>query len=155
MSERFRRSFDVGIADNSDFFRHCSDFESTYTEENRHVTKNEPGRFRNTYDVIQANAVGTDIYEIIARAINGDTSVSFETNWEEADYTTFTLPLIEMQSKVNEAKRLFNSLSSDIKERYNNDFNNFAQNFASDFEKSNTNVTNKDKESDTHVETDV
>lgn len=104
--------------------------EKTYTEKENHVYLNDPCDWADPYETIQANAVGTDIYEIIGRALNGDSSIDLSSNWDDMDASLFTLPLLDMQEKVNSAKRYFNALPIEIKERFGNDFGKFASNYS-------------------------
>lgn len=124
------RKFD--LSSGQDFLNQQERFEKTYTEKDNHVYLNDRCDWADPYDTIQANSVGTDIYEIIGRAVNGDTSVDLSMNWEDMDASLFTLPLLDMQEKVNSAKRYFNALPIDIKERFGNNFGNFAANYSYD-----------------------
>lgn len=130
--KKFSGYFNGNGRDTSDFGVQFVRLERTYTEKNNHVFLNDPSDFADPYEQIQANSVGTDIYEIIGRALNGDTSVDFSSNWSDADYSLFTLPLIDMQEKLNSAKRLFKAMPLDVRERYGNDFEQFACNYSFD-----------------------
>lgn len=120
------------LNDTSEFYITPERLEKTYTERDKHVYLNDREKWANPFDSIQANARGTDIYEIIGRVLNGDTSYSFDSNWQDADYSLFTQPLLDMQQKVQEARRLFNAMPLDIRNKYGNDFDVFAQNFSFD-----------------------
>lgn len=122
------RLFD--LSSGQKFLNHQERLEKTYTEKENHVFLNDPCDWADPYETIQANSVGTDIYEIIGRALNGDSSVDFSTNWEDLDCSLFTLPLLDMQEKVNSAKRYFSALPLEIKERFGNDFGKFAASYS-------------------------
>lgn len=109
-----------------------SPIEATYHQVevggNKRVVMNDKKDWRNTFDIVQANAVGSDIYDIINRHLNGDPNTGIGmVNWEDGDFTGVTSSYIDMQAKLNRAKSIFDGLDINVKRQFGFDFETFLR----------------------------
>ncbi len=107
-----------------------SPFEPTYTEHKFNFSSsieiNDRSDFVNTYDKIQAYKDETDIYNILARVANGETSLLGNASWDDFDATAITADFMTKQASLDKAVDFFNHLPTDIKQQFNNDFRDFS-----------------------------
>lgn len=90
----------------------------------------------NVYDMIQSYADSQDINNIIQRFLNtGDTSKLDCVHGFYADLSNAPSTFAEVFERVQQAENVFNSLSSDVKKAFDNDYRKFWSSYGTkDFE---------------------
>lgn len=73
-----------------------------------------------------------DINNIIARFLNGDTSVINPVHGTYGDFSNVPTTYAELFSHVQKCENVFNNLPADIKERFDNSYSKFWSDFGSD-----------------------
>uniref|UniRef100_A0AAU8AU47 Internal scaffolding protein n=1 Tax=Dulem virus 152 TaxID=3145629 RepID=A0AAU8AU47_9VIRU len=81
----------------------------------------ESGR-ENIYDFIQSHAESVDIHVILERFARGDISALSRVQGVYGDFTTVPKTYAEMLNTLIVAENHFNSLSPDIREKFDNSF---------------------------------
>lgn len=82
----------------------------------------------NVYAKIQAEAEGTKIENILAKALQtGDTSILQKAQTQFADLTEMPENIFEAQLKIKEAEKTFAELPLEIRKEYNNNFNEYLK----------------------------
>lgn len=79
----------------------------------------------NLYEEIQSHAESVDIYTIIARCENGEPDLLTRRQGLFADISEMPNNFAEMLNKVQEGEELFASLSTEVKEKFNNSVTEF------------------------------
>lgn len=102
------------------------------------------------YDEIQAFKESTDISNILTRFINGETEVLNQVNGFYADVTNAPTSYADYFNKVKEAKKIFEGLPEDIRNKFDNDPEKFFTEFGSDsfIDKVNNNEESNTNESE-------
>ena len=77
------------------------------------------------YDEIQSHKDSVDIHVLLKRYADGDISALDRVKGVYADITEMPQNYAEMFNKINEGKALFDSLSVEMKEKFNNSFEEF------------------------------
>lgn len=80
--------------------------------------------FTDLQEYIEAEAVGSDIKSLINRALGGDLSV-FREDGFYADVTGIPKTYADILNLVNDAKRKFEGLPVELREKFNGDFEMF------------------------------
>lgn len=79
----------------------------------------------NTDDIIQSYAESCDIVTILARACNGEPELLNQRQGTFGDFTQMPKTFAEMLQLQIDSNRLFDSLPSDVKDKFGNDSNKF------------------------------
>lgn len=101
----------------------------------------------NTDEIIQSYGDSVDIDVIIARYVNGDLSALNQRVGQYGDFTEMPKTYAEVLQKQIDARNIFDSLSPDIRSKFDNDANQFfAQSGTKEwFEKMNVFFDQKEK----------
>lgn len=104
--------------------------------DDRGVLEIRPSGKVNTYLEIQSHADSVDINVILARYKNGETDVLNKVQGFFGDFSNMPKTYAEMLNLVLSGQRFFDSLSTDIKEKFNHSFEQFLAQYGSpEFEK--------------------
>lgn len=124
---------DMRFCDNSFVSESGSPVKTTYAPkvlENGRIELVPSGKV-NIHDMIQAERASTDISYIIAKLNSGDMSV-LRTDGAYGDFTNMPANYQELLQRQIDVNRLFDSLPTDVKIKFDNDRNQFLATAGSD-----------------------
>lgn len=87
---------------------------------------------RNVQEEIDSFALSTDIHVLIERFVNGDTSV-MRPDGVFGDFTNAPTTYAEMFEGVQKCKNLFDSLPSEIRDKFDNSYEKFWSEYGTDY----------------------
>lgn len=92
-----------------------------------------PAGEKNIQDYIDSFAFDADINIIIAKFLNGDTTVINKVVGQFGDFRDCPTTYADLFDRVQKCENLFNSLPVDIKEKFDNSYEKFWSEFGSNY----------------------
>lgn len=105
-------------------------YSARYDSDGR-VVLDETGE-KNIYDEIQSHRDSVDIHVLLKRFVNGDQMALNRVQGNYGDFTQFPATYADMLNLVNDGENFFNSLSVDVRAKFNHNFGEFVSAIGTD-----------------------